>query len=81
MADKKHDDGKDQPTGSKAGPTPTFHAGGGGAQQNQGPPAEPVPPGSQKGQIVQYFKSQGKQPDDVVWSIGGLNLTLKDLDG
>jgi hypothetical protein len=35
---------------------------------------------SQKSQIVQYFKSQGRQPDDIVWSIGGLNLRLRDLD-
>jgi len=76
MADKDH-----KPKGHQDGDAPTYHAGGGGAQQNQGPPAEKVPQGSQKSQIAQYFKSQGKQPDDVVWSIGGLNLTLKDLDG
>jgi hypothetical protein len=71
---------KDKPKGHHDGDTPTYHAGGGGAQQNQGPPAEPVKGQSQKSQIAQYFKSQGRQPDDVVWSIGGLNLTLKDLD-
>ena len=43
-------------------------------------PAKPVPQESQKGQIAQYFKSQGKQPDDEILDIGGLKLRLKDLD-
>ena len=77
MADKDHS----KPKGHQDSDAPTYQAGGGGAQQNQHPPAQPVPSQSQKGQIAQYFKSQGKQPDDVVWSIGGLNLTLKDLEG
>jgi hypothetical protein len=81
MADRKHDDDHPKPKGHQDQSAPTYQAGGGGAQQNQGPPAEPVPQGSQKSQIAQYFKSQGRQPDDVVWSIGGLNLTLKDLEG
>lgn len=80
MADRKHEhDDHSKPMG-KGQDTPTYQAGGGGAQQNQHPPQQPVNQQSQKSQIAQYFKSQGKQPDDVVWSIGGLNLTLKDLD-
>ena len=76
MADDKHA----KPKGHQDGEAPTYTAGG-GAQQNQQPPQPPVKGQSQKSQIVQYFKSQGKQPDDVIWSTGGMNLTLKDLDG
>ena len=47
--------------------------------QNQNPKAQPGH--SQKSQIAQYFRSQGKQPDDVILDIGGMKLTLKDLDG
>lgn len=36
---------------------------------------------SQKSQIAQYFRSQGRQPDDVILEIGGMQLRLKDLDG
>jgi hypothetical protein len=35
---------------------------------------------SQKSQIAQYFKSQGRQPDDVIWELQGLKLRLKDLE-
>jgi hypothetical protein len=79
MPDRKHDD-QPKPKGHQDGDTPTYHAGGGGAQQNQGKPQEPVKGQSQKSQIAQYFKSQGRQPDDVVWSVNGLNLRLSDLD-
>jgi hypothetical protein len=79
MADK-HDD-KAKPQGHRDDHAPTFTAGQ-GAQQNQGQPAAKPPEGqSQKSQIAQYFKSQGRQPDDVVWSINGLNLKLSDLEG
>jgi len=72
---------KDQkPKGHQDGDAPTYHAGGGGAQQNQHPPQQPVKTESQKSQIAQYFKSQGRQPDDVIWSTGGMDLRLKDLD-
>ena len=74
MADRKTEDhGERKPTG------PTFTAGA-GAKQNQGPPAEPVKGESQKSQIAQYFKSQGRQPDDVVWELQGMSLRLKDLE-
>lgn len=71
--------GDRQPTGSKAGPTPTH--------SSDGPPAPrhtehqaPVKGQSQKAQIAQYFKSQGRQPDDEVWNVNGLSLKLSDLD-
>ena len=35
---------------------------------------------SQKSQIAQYFRSQGRQDDDIVWEIQGLKLRLKDLE-
>jgi hypothetical protein len=68
---------------------PRYEAGKGRAHPNLGPdaPANPnqSPPGqatgqSQKSQIAQYFRSQGKQPDDEILNIGGMKLTLKDLD-
>ena len=34
---------------------------------------------SQKSQIVQYFRSQGRQDDDVIWETSGMKLRLKDL--
>lgn len=76
MADEK----SHKPKGHQDGDAPTYQAGGGGAQQNQGNPQQPVKGQSQKSQISQYFKSQGRQPDDVVWSVNGLNLRLSDLD-
>ena len=69
---------KDEPKPKGQG-EPTFTAGQ-GARQNQGPPAQPPEQGSQKSQIAQYFKSQGRQPDDTVWSVNGLNLKLSDLE-
>jgi hypothetical protein len=78
--DRKHDDSR-PPVGDNPPPgVPTYTAGGGGAQLNQQPPAQPVKGGSQKSQIAQYFKSQGRQPDDEVWSVNGLSLKLSDLE-
>jgi hypothetical protein len=80
MPDRKHhDEDSSRPMGKGEG-APTYQAGGGGAPQNQGPPQPPVQGHSQKAEILQYLKSQGRQPDDVVWSLGGMNLTLKDLE-
>ena len=80
MADKpKHQD--EQPRAAPKGQGEPTYTAGQGAKLNQGPPAQPLEKGSQKGQIAQYFKSQGRHPDDVVWTVNGLNLTLKDLDG
>jgi len=70
--DEHHDD-KGHP------PVPT-HSSDGPPAPRHTPPQQPVAGQSQKSQISQYFKSQGRQPDDVVWSIGGLNLRLSDLD-
>jgi hypothetical protein len=39
-----------------------------------------VPSDSQKSQIRDYFRSQGKQPEDVIMDLQGLQLRLKDLD-
>jgi hypothetical protein len=75
MPDRRNEDNEDRK------PKTDHSAGGGGAPLNQHPPQAPVKTQSQKSQIAQYFKSQGKQPDDVIWSTGGMNLTLKDLDG
>jgi len=58
---------------------PTYSAGGGGAQQNVTKAATP-PSHSQKSQIAQYFKSQGRQPNDEIWSVNGLSLKLSDLE-
>jgi hypothetical protein len=35
---------------------------------------------SQKSRIRDYFRSQGKQPEDEIWNLQGLSLRLKDLD-
>jgi len=43
-------------------------------------PAPLTPFDSQKSQIRDYFRSQGKQPEDVIWDLQGLQLRLKDLD-
>ena len=56
------------------------HAHGGNKPQDPNQPAPKVPEESQKSQIAQYFKSQGRQPDDEIFNIGGLKLRLKDLD-
>jgi hypothetical protein len=87
MADKSksHDDSRPPvgdnppPTGSSRQPPPTY--------SSDGPPAprhtehqEPVKGQSQKAQIAQYYKSQGKRPEDVVFTIGGMTLTLADLE-
>jgi hypothetical protein len=75
-------DPRDAPSTRK--PDPDRHPHGGPPGQDkpradQGPAAPPAP--SQKAQIIQYLKSQNVQPDQTIWSIGGLNLTLKDLEG
>ncbi len=44
------------------------------------PPGQPTGQ-SQKSQIAQYFRSQGRQPDDVILDIAGMQLRLRDLDG
>lgn len=72
---------------------PRYEAGKGTAQhtppdpsqtstQSQGTPQNPkAQPGeSQKTLIAQYFRSQGRQPDDPILDIGGMKLLLKDLD-
>ena len=69
----KHDD---HPKHEPAKPSPQD----GPPQPAHRPPQAPVETQSQKSQISQYFKSQGRQPDDVVYTINGLNLRLKDLD-
>lgn len=35
---------------------------------------------SHKSQIAQFFRSQGRQDDDVVFSVGGMDLRLRDLE-
>ena len=77
MADKPKQD--DQPKAKGQGDVPTYTAGQGSRQQ-QGNPQKPLDQQSHKSQIAQYFKSQGRQPDDVIWSVNGLNLRLSDLD-
>ena len=77
-----------EPTPTKSEP-PRYEQGKGGpvtGDQQPNPNPKAQPPGqatgqSQKSQIAQYFRSQGKQPDDVILDIGGMKLTLKDLDG
>jgi hypothetical protein len=70
---------KPDPKGHQKGDTPTYTAGQ-GAKLDQGKPQEPPKGQSQKSQIAQYFKSQGRQPDDEVWNVNGLSLKLSDLD-
>jgi len=48
--------------------------------QAKKPQPKTTPGESQKSQIVQHFKSQGRQPDDVVWEFQGLKLRLRDLE-
>jgi len=65
--------GQDQ----RAGPTTQAQA----QNPKAGQPNPTQPPGqSQKSQIAQFFRSQGKQPDDVILEMGGMKLLLKDLD-
>jgi hypothetical protein len=72
----KHEPSPPPPKGQPQPPDPPPHRPQGQSQsQLKGGP-------SQKQQIVDYFKSQGKNPDDPIWEIpGGLKLTLKDLTG
>ena len=71
--------GGSQPQGKREGDAPTYTAGQ-GAQQNPVKHQEPPKGQSQKGQIAQYFKSQGRQPDDEVMNVNGLSLKLSDLE-
>lgn len=53
------------------------------AQSQRGQPQQsqrPSPSDSQKSQIRDYFRSQGRQPEDVIWDLQGLQLRLRDLD-
>jgi len=56
------------------------------SQQTRRPDQPPAqtrsaqPGDSQKSQIRDYFRSQGKQPEDVIWEMQGLQLRLKDLE-
>jgi hypothetical protein len=82
MPDRKHDEDASQSRPKPKGhqdDAPTYTAGA-NAPQNQHPPQPPVKTQSQKSQIAQYFKSQGRQPDDEVWSVNGLSLKLSDLE-
>jgi len=67
------------PKGQHKGDAPTYTAGQ-GAQQTPAKHQEPPKGQSQKSQIAQYFKSQGRQPDDEVWNVNGLSLKLSDLE-
>ncbi len=73
---------------------PTYEPGKGGpkSHDDKHPPGqsgqapghnkpEPKTEGSQKAQIAQFYRSQGRQPDDVIHEVGGMKLTLRDLDG
>jgi hypothetical protein len=82
---------KSPPTHSSAGGNPPRHAENDKPkkpepkspedQQRQSREAQAGKAGeSQKSQIAQYFKSQGRQPDDVVWEMQGMKLRLKDLE-
>ena len=62
----RHAENPNQPPGSPS-------TGSGGKPQPKGQ--------SQKSQIAQYFRSQGRQPDDVILDINGMQLRLSDLDG
>ena len=64
----------------KGGPTSGHKPGPSGQPHPQNPKAEATGQ-SQKSQIAQYFRSQGKQPDDVVFETNGMKLRLRDLDG
>jgi hypothetical protein len=53
-----------------------------GSAPGRNPPGQNQPEQqSQKSQIAQYYRSQGRQPDDVIHEVGGMKLTLRDLDG
>jgi len=95
MADRKHDEddahtrqpprhanNPDQPPGQAGKPQPRDprDIDRENAQPRNQPPDQPPPGQSQKSQISQYFKSQGRQPDDVIFELGGMRLLLKDLD-
>jgi len=72
MAERKHDD----EDARKAHPNPPGQAPG-----HNKPEPKQAGQGSQKSQIAQFYRSQGRQPDDVIHEVGGMKLTLRDLDG
>ena len=74
---------------------PTYEPGKGGPKSHDDAGQKPHSPGksdqapghnkpepkSQKSEIAQFYRSQGRQPDDVIHEVGGMKLTLRDLDG
>jgi hypothetical protein len=75
---------KPVPTHAASTSTPTPQRAVPGPESAQRPdqpaPSPQSQPGqSQKSQILDYFRSQGAQPDDVIWTFQGLSLRLKDL--
>ena len=77
MTEPKRPEGGDKPV-------PTHSA---GQPQRTPPPTtrtsqsndEPPDPNGKR-MIADYFRSQGKQPEDVIWEFQGIPLRLRDLD-
>jgi len=80
------------PEGSTKGPIPTHAAppppDQSGTQPQRTPPSttrmsqsndEPPDPNGKR-MIADHFRSQGKQPEDVIWEFQGIPLRLRDLD-
>jgi hypothetical protein len=81
MADKPNDKPQTrQPMGHSDQPPPTHVSQSQRQNEEQARnPAKPPPTENQKQAIADYFRSQGKQDDDVIFDVGGLKLRLKDL--
>jgi hypothetical protein len=69
-------------------PVPTHASGTPGQPVQRKPPPttrtsqsndEPPDPNGKR-MIADHFRSQGKQPEDVIWEFQGIPLRLRDLD-
>ena len=80
MADVKrpHETSGDKPIPTHAAPPPPRQSET--QSQTSSKPPRPTPSDSQKREIADYFRSQGKQPEDAIWEFQGLKLLLRDLD-
>jgi hypothetical protein len=68
-----------RPEGTQPGPSPESQRPPESKAPAKGPDQHPESTGSQKQLILDHFRSQGAQPDDVIWEFQGLKLRLKDL--
>jgi hypothetical protein len=87
MAEQKRPEGGDKPVPTHAAPGTQSQSAQPQQSQRTPPPAtrtsqsndEPPDPNGKR-MIADHFRSQGKQPEDVIWEFQGIPLRLRDLD-